>query len=241
MAKKKTNGEILDIKIDNKSKARPKTKPTFDIQLNEEQKEVKRLIIENDITVLFGKPGSGKTLSAVNYALSAFFDKEIDRIHITRPTVSKEEIGFLPGNINEKMEPWLQPVYDNFRKCYGSSTQKKQTIKNMMDNDDIVISPLAYLRGVTFSNACLIIDECQNITIDQVMMIIGRLGKGSKMIFCGDYRQIDLKNRRDSGLEFLIECGQGINGFTTFEMQSNHRHPILDEFMIRFDKYQNTK
>jgi len=239
MGKSKPLGEIKDIKIDNTSKIKPKTKPQFDIQLNEEQKEAKKIILENDIIVLFGKPGSGKTILSVQIALDSFFSKDIDKIYITRPTVSKEDIGFLPGSLEEKMDPWLAPIYDNFDKCYGSTAGKKQTIKNMIEKNEIIISPLSFMRGITVSNSIMLVDECQNITIEQAMMIVGRIGIGSKIIFCGDYRQIDLKNKNDSGLEFLLECGEGIDGFTSIELQSNHRHPILDKFMVKFDEYQN--
>ena len=108
----------------------------------------------------------------------------------------------------------------------------------MIDNEDITISPLAFMRGRNFENSCVIVDEAQNITIEQAMMIVGRICKGTKIIFCGDYRQIDLKRKSDSGLEFLINCGEGIDGFATVELLSNHRHPILDQFMDKFDEYQ---
>ena len=237
MSKKKSS-EIIDIGTDNTSKRKPKTKPELDIQLNEEQKEAKRIIMQNDIIVLFGKPGSGKTILSTNYALDAYFNREINKIHITRPMVTTEDMGFLPGNISEKMNPYLLPLYDNFKKCYGSTASKKTALKNMIENEDIEITPLAFMRGRHLQDAVCIVDECQNITIEQVMMIIGRLGTGSKIIFCGDYRQIDLKKKSDSGLEFLIKHGDGIQGFATFELTTNHRHPILDHFMERFDKYQ---
>lgn len=208
----------------------------YDIQLNEEQKIAKQVILDNDIIVLFGKAGSGKTLVATICALDAFFNEDIERIYITRPTVSKEEIGFLPGDIKEKMDPWLGPIYDNINACYGSDATKKNKIRNMLENEDIKISPIAFMRGHTKTNSYVIIDECQNITKEQTEMIVTRLGKGSKLIFCGDSRQIDLKKRTDSGLKYLIDCGEGLEGFATFELTTNHRHPIVDKFIEKFDK-----
>lgn len=219
----------------NKSKRKPKGVIKFDITLNEEQKEAKRVILENDIIVLFGKAGSGKTLLAVQCALDAFFTRTIEKIYITRPTVSKEEIGYLPGNIKEKMDPWLEPIYENIDMCYGSTKEKKQKIQDMLSDEDIKISPVAFMRGKTKTDSYVIVDECQNITKEQMIMIVTRLGKGSKLIFCGDAKQIDLKRKDTSGLKYLIECGKGIDGFDTFELKSNHRHPIVEKFIEKFE------
>jgi phosphate starvation-inducible PhoH-like protein len=208
----------------------PLTPPKMKISLNDEQKEAKRLILENDIIVLYGKPGSGKTLVSAQASLDAFFNKQIQNILITRPTVSKEELGFLPGDLKEKLDPWVQPIYHNFYQCYD-----KNKVNLMIQNKDIDIRPLAYMRGITFLNAYVIIDECQNITVDQMKMIVTRIGKGSKLIFCGDEKQIDLKNPATSGLSYLLQAGNDIEGFVTFELKKNHRHEIVDRFVERFD------
>lgn len=143
-----------DKKKPNTTKRVPKTSVKFKITLNDEQKEAKRLILENDVIVLFGKAGSGKTLVSCQAALDFYFTRRIETIRIARPTVAKEELGFLPGKIEEKLEPWLQPIYHNFYQCYD-----KKKIEEMLKEENIVISPLAYMRGITYLNECLISGE----------------------------------------------------------------------------------
>jgi len=201
------------------------------IELNEEQKQIKSSSYRDAISVYLGKTGSGKTLTAVQYALSEKVKKNINKIIITRPTVSKEEIGFLPGGLEDKMDPWMQPIYHNMYQCLD----KSQIIK-LLNDGDIEIAPVAFMRGRTFTNSFLICDEAQNLTVDQVEMVVGRLGKGSKLIFCGDIAQIDLKNKRSSGLKRLIEIGNSVEGFSVYEFKTNHRHPIIDEMLNQFEK-----
>ena len=218
-------------------KAQSKTQPEkFDIKLNEEQKAAKKLILENDVIILTGKSGSGKTLLACQAALDAFFRNDIEKIYITRPTVSKEELGFLPGDMKDKMDPWLRPVYENLDAVYGRDRSRKKVISDLLSTDQIEISPIAYMRGRTKTNSYIIVDECQNITKEQMTMILTRLGKGSKLIFCGDSNQVDLKRISDSGLNYLINKGMGIKGFCCIELKQNHRHSIVDEFIERFNQ-----
>ncbi len=169
-------------------KRRPKNPIKFNVQLNEEQKQAKALILENPITMLKGMAGSGKTLVATQVALDMLFTKQVDKVIITRPTVAKEEIGFLPGDIREKMDPWLAPIYHNLFMLYNEEKVRKE-----MDNGNIEIVPFAFMRGRTFVNSFVIVDEAQNVTHNQMETVIGRLGQGSKMVICGDLAQIDLK------------------------------------------------
>ena len=173
---------IRDEKLEN-----PKGPIKFQIQLNEEQKEAKAKILDNAITILSGKAGSGKTLLACNVALDMLFKKAVTKIIITRPTVSKEEIGFLPGDLREKMEPWMQPIYSNFYQLYN-----KEKIDKILETGQVEIVPLAFMRGRTFLDAFIIVDEAQNCTNDQMEMITSRLGLRSKMVICGDTQQVDL-------------------------------------------------
>ena len=203
-------------------KRRPKGPIKFNVQLNEEQKHAKALILDSPITVLKGMAGSGKTLVATQVGLDLLFRKEIDKIIITRPTVSKESIGFLPGDIREKMDPWLAPIYHNLYMLYN-----KDKVDKEIEKGTIEIVPFAFMRGRTFVDSYVIVDEAQNVTHSQMETVIGRLGRGSKMVICGDIAQIDLKDKRDTGLAFLARLEEQVEGFVTHSLQQNHRHNIV--------------
>ena len=203
-------------------KRRPKNPIKFNVQLNEEQKEAKSTILESPITVLKGMAGSGKTLVATQVALDMLFTRQVEKIIITRPTVSKEDIGFLPGDIREKMDPWLAPIYHNLFMLYS-----EEKIRKEMENGRIEIVPFAFMRGRTFVNAFVIVDEAQNVTHNQMETVIGRLGKGSKMVICGDMAQIDLKDKRETGFSFLARLEEQVEGFKTASLEYNHRHDIV--------------
>jgi len=185
-------------KVSNLEKRKPKSSVKFKIELNEEQKVAKAVIFDNPIVLLKGMAGSGKTLVACQIALDMFFKRDIEKIIITRPTVSKEEIGFLPGDLKEKMDPWLAPIYANLYMLYN-----KDAIDKMVLDGNIEVVPFAFMRGRTFPNSFVIVDECQNITHSQTEMMLGRLGKGGKMVFCGDLAQVDLKSKKDSGIALI--------------------------------------
>jgi phosphate starvation-inducible PhoH-like protein len=203
-------------------KRRPKKPIKFNVQLNEEQKVAKSNILESPITVIRGMAGSGKTLVATQVALDMLFTKQVEKVIITRPTVSKEDIGFLPGDIKEKMDPWLAPIYHNLNMLYN-----KEKIQNLLDDETIEIVPFAFLRGRTFVNSFVIVDEAQNVTHSQMETVIGRLGKGSKMVICGDMAQIDLKDKRETGFSFLARIEEQVEGFKTASLEYNHRHQIV--------------
>lgn len=203
-------------------KRRPKRPIKFNVQLNEEQKEAKKLILENPITVLKGMAGSGKTLVATQVALDLLFTKRIDKIIITRPTVAKEDIGFLPGDLQAKMDPWLAPIYHNLFMLYNEEKVKKE-----LENGRIEIVPFAFMRGRTFLNSFVIVDEAQNVTHSQMETVIGRLGKNAKMCICGDMAQIDLRDKRETGFSFLSRLEEQVKGFVTHSLEQNHRHDIV--------------
>lgn len=210
-------------KKSNTEKRKPKGPIKFKVDLNSEQREAKQTIYNNTIVLLRGNAGSGKTFAAVHVALDMFFKREIEKIVITRPVVAAaDEIGFLPGDIKQKMDPWLAPIYANLYACYD-----KEIIDEMVLKNEIEILPFAFVRGRTLVNACVVVDECQNVTQSQTEMIIGRLGKGSKMIFCGDTSQIDLKSKKDSGIDFFKNLELRIEGVKTFTLKENHRHEIV--------------
>ena len=206
-----------------------KNKIGFQLSLNEEQKNIKASALNDTISVFMGKAGSGKTLLATQIALEYLFYREVDRIVITRPTVSNEDLGFLPGNIKEKMDPWLSPIQANMTMLSG-----KEKIDKLVQEDKIEIAPISFLRGRTFVNSCVIVDESQNVTKSQMEMILSRLGVNSKMILTGDANQIDLKQKKDSGLPYLFNMKGKIEGLGVYELKTNHRHPIVDDILRLF-------
>lgn len=221
------------------AKQKPKGPIKFQIQLNEEQKLAKEKILNNAITILSGKAGSGKTLLACQIALDLLFKKSIEKIIITRPTVSKEEIGFLPGDLREKMEPWMQPIYANFYQLYN-----KEKIDEILANGQVEIVPVAFMRGRTFLDSFVIVDEAQNCTHEQMEMITSRLGIRSKMVVCGDTQQVDLKTIGQSGFKFLLTIAKRVKDMDSMTLLTNHRHSVVDALLEEYDRFKeqhNTK
>jgi phosphate starvation-inducible PhoH-like protein len=225
--------EVTGIEVSGIKKGRKqiKNKIHFNLSLNAEQKEVKANILRDTISVLTGKAGSGKTLLATQIALEYLFYREVERIIITRPTVSNEDIGFLPGDIKEKMNPWVAPIHANMYMLYG-----KPKIEKLINENIIEIAPISFLRGRTFVNACVIVDEAQNVTKSQMEMILSRLGTNSKMLICGDVTQTDLKNKKDSGFPYLFNMVSSVPGLGVYELKTNHRHPIVDNILNYFEE-----
>lgn len=217
-----------------RSKNRPKNPIKFKQVLNEEQKQAKQIILENDVTVLKGNAGAGKTFVAVQCALDLLFIGDVDQVVITRPTVSKEEIGFLPGDIKEKMDPWLAPIYQNMYSLYD-----KVKVDKYIEDEKIKIVPFAFIRGITFCKAFVIVDEAQNVTHEQMEAVIGRLGKESKMVICGDLSQNDLKIKKDSGFGFLTRIEEEVAGFRIVKLLTNHRHSIVEPILKVYEKYKD--
>ena len=212
-------------------KRKPKGPIKFKIQLNEEQKEAKSKILHNTVTLLAGSAGSGKTLLAYQIALEKLFTKECDKIIITRPTVSKEEIGFLPGDLREKMDPWVQPIYQNMYALYD-----KTKIEKLISDGQIEIVPVSFMRGRTFLDSVVIVDEAQNVTHEQMEMIVTRIGLRSKMIICGDDHQVDLKKKSDSGFRFLYAAARKIKNMCAISLKTNHRDPIVESLIELYEE-----
>ena len=157
--------------------------------------------------------------------------KEVEKIIITRPTVSKEEIGFLPGDLREKMDPWVQPIYQNMYALYD-----RIKIEKHIQEGDIEIVPVSFMRGRTFLDSIVIVDEAQNVTHEQMEMIVTRLGLRSKMIICGDDNQVDLKNKRDSGFRFLYTASKKIKNLAAISLKTNHRNPIVEDLISYYEE-----
>jgi phosphate starvation-inducible protein PhoH and related proteins len=195
-------------------KRKPKNPIKFNVQLNEEQKKAKAVLLHNPITVLRGGAGSGKTLLAAQVALDLL-------------------LGFLPGDIREKMDPWLAPIYHNLYMLYN-----KEKIDKEVEKGTIEIVPFAFIRGRTFVDSFVIVDEAQNVTHTQMQAVIGRLGKNSKMVICGDIAQIDLRDKRTSGFSFLNRLEENVEGFRVFTLTENHRHEIVSPILSVYELYR---
>ena len=216
----------------NITKTPPKGLIKFSISLSEEQKLSKTEILNHPFNFIVGKAGSGKTLLAVQVALDMFFKKQVNKIIITRPTISTEDNGFLPGSEREKMEPWLVPIRSNMRKVYN----KPEILEKMEKTEEIELVSLAHFRGRTFENAVVIVDEFQNLTRSQLSMAIGRLGKESKMIFCGDSYQIDLKDKNYSAYHDMAKLINSKHVFKTI-LEDSHRHNAIDDLLELLNGY----
>jgi phosphate starvation-inducible PhoH-like protein len=218
-----------------RAKKKPKNPIKFKLQLNEEQKQAKSVILHSPITVITGAAGSGKTLLATATGLDLLFTKEVEKLVITRPAVlAGEDLGFLPGDIQEKMDPWLQPLYQNFYALYG-----KEAIEKEIAEGRIQILPMGYVRGITFVDSFVIADEVQNLTDNQMQALLGRLGRGSKMVLCGDVSQIDLKNKKQSGLPFLKKVSMSVDEVKMVCLQTNHRHDVVEKILAVYKTYED--
>ncbi len=208
----------------NIEKRAPKGNIKFSLTLSEEQKLAKSQILTHPFNFIVGKAGSGKTLVACQVALDMFFKRSINKIIITRPTVSTEDNGFLPGSEKEKLEPWLVPIRSNMRKIYN----KPEALERMEKDESIELCSLAHFRGRTFENSVVIVDEFQNLTKSQLRMALGRLGKGSTMIFTGDNQQVDLKDKNYSAMHELAKITNSKFVYKQV-LLDNHRHEAIDE------------
>ena len=216
----------------NIDKVPPKGPVRFSITLSPEQKLAKAEILQRPFNFIVGKAGSGKTLLACQTALDMFFKRRVNKIIITRPTVSTEDNGFLPGSEKEKMEPWLVPIRSNMRKVYNKPT----ILQKMEDDESVELVSLAHFRGRTFENCVVIVDEFQNLTKSQLNMALGRLGKNSTMIFCGDNQQIDLKDKNYSAIHEVPKIQTSEFVFKAV-LEDNHRHEAIDEVLTLLTGY----
>tara|TARA_R110000787_G_scaffold200948_1_gene311889 strand:- start:1 stop:666 length:666 start_codon:yes stop_codon:yes gene_type:complete len=217
---------------ENISKTPPKGSIRFSLSLSDEQKTAKTQILKHPYNFIVGKAGSGKTLLAVQVALDQFFKRQYNKIVITRPTIATEDNGFLPGSEKEKMEPWLVPIRSNMRKLYN----KPEILERMEKDESIELCSLAHFRGRTFDNAIVIVDEFQNLNRSQLAMAIGRLGKDSKMIFCGDSYQIDLKDKNWSAYHDMSKLVNSEYVFKTV-LEDSHRHGAIDNLLELLNGY----
>ena len=200
---------------------------------NRTQQEMVKAYFDNDLIFAVGPAGTGKTYIAIALAVRALKNREIKRIILTRPAVEAgERLGFLPGDLKDKLDPYLQPLYD----ALGDMIPAKR-LQEFMAEGPIQIAPLAYMRGRTLDRACVILDEAQNTNLGQLKMFLTRMGCDAKFIVTGDASQIDLPNKRDSGLLKGIELTKGIKGIKTITFRNEDivRHPLVTKRVKAFD------
>ena len=204
---------------------------------NENQKKMVKAYFDNDLVFAVGPAGTGKTYVAIALAVRALKNREIKRIILTRPAVEAgERLGFLPGDLKDKLDPYLQPLYD----ALGDMIPPKR-LQDFMEDGIIQIAPLAYMRGRTLDRACVILDEAQNTNLSQLKMFLTRMGVNAKFIVTGDATQVDLPKKEDSGLLKGITLLKGIKGIETvfFTNEDIVRHPLVTKIVKAFDRQES--
>ena len=203
----------------------------------ENQVKYLRNITQHDINFGIGPAGTGKTYLAVACAVNALETERVSRIILVRPIVEAgEKLGFLPGDLAQKVHPYLRPLYDALYEMLGFDN-----VGHMIEKDIIELVPLAYMRGRSLNDSFIILDEAQNTTTEQMKMFLTRLGFNSKAVITGDITQIDLTNRRDSGLIHAIEVLKDVEGisFSHFQISDVVRHPLVQSIVEAYEKHSN--
>ncbi len=236
LAKNKDKEEIVDIYVNRLLITKTHAgKPIYAKTIN--QANYIKAINNNDLVFSIGPAGTGKTYVAVVNALSKLREGDIKKIILTRPAVEAgENLGFLPGDLKEKVDPYLRPLYDALYEVLG-----KKQIEDLIEKGVIEIAPLAYMRGRTLENAYVILDEAQNTTYNQMKLFLTRLGFNSKMVVTGDITQIDLPKKIESGLVNAIRLFDGVAGIKIirFERIDVIRHPLVQKVLEKYEEYES--
>ena len=199
------------------------------LQLNEEQKEAKRLIIENQIVIVTGRAGSGKSLVCANAALDFLKKKQIDCIYNTRAAVEVgKSLGYLPGALNEKFDPYMEALVENLNKCCVD----KNEVSKLIEQGKVKAMPVQFIRGKTIDDI-LIVEEAQNLTKGEMLAILTRLGKNGKIVVNGDNEQTDIKtpDGQMNGLTYAIEMSKKINEVKWIKLKENHRSDLVGKIL----------
>ena len=203
------------------------------------QKEYIQSVLKNTVTIGVGPAGTGKTYLAVAAAVQAFREKQVNRIILTRPAVEAgERLGFLPGDLQSKVDPYLRPLYDALFDMLGAETYQKY-----LERGNIEVAPLAYMRGRTLDDSFIILDESQNTSREQMKMFLTRLGFGSKIVITGDVTQIDLPDGKASGLREAMRVLKNVEGIGICELTNADvvRHVMVQRIVRAYESYENAK
>ena len=203
------------------------------------QKRYIQALKEHELVFGVGPAGTGKTYLAVAMAVLAFKNKEVDRIILTRPAVEAgEKLGFLPGDLQTKVDPYLRPLYDALQDFLGV-----ETYRSLTERGAIEVAPLAYMRGRTLNSAYIILDEAQNCSIEQMKMFLTRFGEGSRVVVTGDITQIDLPREKKSGLVHALDVLEGVEGIEIVRLTHKDvvRHELVQRIIRAYEKYEKQK
>ena len=220
------------------------TEPELDLRLpkhivrgrSPRQRDYIRQILTHDINFGIGPAGTGKTYLAVACAIEALENRRVQRILLVRPAVEAgEHLGFLPGDLEQKVDPYLRPLYDALHEMLGF-----EKVNRLLEKNIIELAPLAYMRGRTLNDAFIILDEAQNTTAEQMKMFLTRIGFGTTAVITGDVTQIDLARTKMSGLKEIVEILKDVNGisFIHFESEDVVRHPLVQRIVEAYDRHQ---
>ena len=203
------------------------------------QRDYIRKILTHDISFGIGPAGTGKTYLAVACAVSALMNQEVQRIVLVRPAVEAgERLGFLPGDLGEKIDPYLRPLYDALHDMLGP-----EKVNRLLERSTIELAPLAYMRGRTLNDSFIILDEAQNTTAEQMKMFLTRIGFGTTAVITGDVTQVDLPVKQTSGLKQVIEILDGVEGiaFTHFDKKDVVRHRLVQKIVEAYEAHDRSK
>lgn len=211
-----------------------KNKISLDITLNEEQKQGKAEILQHDVSIITGKAGTGKSLLCAHTAMDLFLNHGYSKIIIARPYVIDEDWGHVPGEVKDKFAGIMSAIYENFKRVYGKTPDKRKKLEKYMEDLDIELVPIGYMKGRTFMDSVILIEEAEDVTPKQMKLVLTRLGKGSKILINGDLAQTSVKGK--SGLENLFRAEPNIERMCHVSLETNHRASVVKDILKYFEE-----